>query len=334
MSAYIIAELGLNHNGDPELCRDMIDAAAGSGVDAIKFQLISREVNYNLPPGSPLFMAIEKSDLGKEGYQEMVTYGRKKGLQIISSVADLPSVDVFKSLLFDAIKISSSNFSNQPLLAAVCNMKLPIILSAGSADLVQIMKTVMYLKNRQDVEFSLLHCISQYPTNYSDCHLRVIPYLKEFLQVPVGFSDHTLSVEIGAVAVALGATILEKHFTMNRNLEGPDHQASLMPNEMKAYVKNVRDTEMMLGEPGRYFFKEAQNINYNIRRNIVCRNDLPQYSIINKTNLIIARPGITDGIPVPVDMMEIILGRKIQKPIKKWESVCWNHILGDANDPV
>lgn len=325
MKIEIIAELGINHNGDIDLCRRMIDELSLIGVDAVKFQIVSKELNYNLPEGSPLYPFFKQSDLGVEGYKLMSDYCRKKGIKPYSSIADVCGVDTFMQADFDLVKLSSSNLTNRPLHSKILRLKKPVIFSTGSGTLEEIVNTSNFFSSN-NVQHSVLHCISEYPAPFDKLNLAVIPFLKEILKIDVGFSDHSKGSLAGALAIQKGATILEKHFTLDHGLDGPDHKFSLDIEEMKSYVDSVRLAENSVGDSHKYFVdKVAQND--LIKRAIVLTRDFSRGEIVREGDIVVARPNTIIAGSIHPFEYENIIGKKVSKSVKKWDSLTWSHFL-------
>ncbi len=321
----IIGELGINHNGDRGRCSMMIEELYRLGADGVKLQIVSKETNYNLPASSPLLPAFQQSDLGSEGYGAMVDYCQRVGITPYASAADIPAAELCRKLDVAAIKISSSNLTNRPLQEVIASIGKPVICSTGSASLEEIRDMVVFFQGKK-VPITVLHCISTYPASMKDLSLNIIPFLRETLQVPVGFSDHTKGTLAGAFAVMLGAGVLEKHFTLDHALPGPDHAFSLTPEEMREYVTNVRMAESSMGEVEAYF-SDATRGNPAIRRAIVPVRDLGKHHTIQAGDVIVARPNSPQADAVPPKDLPSILGKQTAKPIPKWDAIRWEHLL-------
>lgn len=258
---FIIAEAGVNHNGDPVRARALIDAAARAGADAVKFQtfrpdlLVTRSAQkaqyQKVQTGSDQSQheMLEALSLSDDVFRELSQYCVTRNIVFLSTPFDAASVDFLASIKVPLIKISSGDLTNLPLLRHIGALKLPIILSTGMATLGEIEASVDALEQagvkRQDI--TLLHCNTDYPTPWHDVNLRVIETLRRAFDLQVGYSDHTTGIEIACAAVALGATVIEKHFTMDRNLPGPDHKASLEPRDLMSLVQSIRHIELAMG---------------------------------------------------------------------------------------
>ena len=258
---FIIAEIGVNHNGSKDIAKKMIDLAAESGVDAVKFQtgipelVMSRyaqKAKYQLENtrnnGEGQLEMVKKLELPIDAYKEFKIYAEQRGLRFMSTPFDLKSVQYLDSIGMETWKIPSGEITNLPYLIAVGRIKKPIILSTGMSTLQEIQEAVRILKKEGCSDIFLLHCNTQYPTPYEDVNLRAMDTIQKATGLPVGYSDHTLGIEVPVAAVAMGAVIIEKHFTLDRTLSGPDHKASLEPAELKAMVRAIRNIEIALGD--------------------------------------------------------------------------------------
>jgi N,N'-diacetyllegionaminate synthase len=258
---FIIAEAGVNHNGDAARARALIDAAAQAGADAVKFQtfrpdlLVTRNAQkaeyqkVQTGAGQSQHDMLAALSLDHDVFRELAQYCVTRNIMFLSTPFDAESADFLASLGVPLIKVSSGDLTNLPLLRHIGALKLPVILSTGMATLGEIEASVDALEQagarRQDI--TLLHCNTDYPTPWHDVNLRVIDTLRRAFDLPVGYSDHTIGIEIACAAVALGATVIEKHFTLDRNLPGPDHKASLEPDELTALVQSIRHIELAMG---------------------------------------------------------------------------------------
>lgn len=260
-STFIIAEAGVNHNGDPARAHALIDAAAAASADAVKFQTFrpdliatkaAQKANYQkAQTGSEQSQhdMLSALTLDESVYRDLAQHCAEKRIMFLSTPFDQGSADLLKSLHVPLIKISSGDLTNLPLLRHIAAMKLPIILSTGMATLGEIEASIDALvaagASRPDI--TLLHCNTDYPTPWTDVNLNVMETLRRAFGLKVGYSDHTVGIEVACAAVALGATIIEKHFTLDRNLPGPDHKASLEPAELASMVRSIRHIELAIG---------------------------------------------------------------------------------------
>lgn len=300
----IIAEIGLNHNGNAELAGRLIDAAAKAGADAVKFQTFSTDefladkesiYTYYQPDGTKIrenqYEMFKRLELPYNSYLKLRDHAQSKGLLFISSVADQMAVDLLDELNAPAFKLASEDIINISLLEYLSKKRRPVIISTGMADLDEIEQAVTLLKKNGLSDLILLHCISMYPTPPKSCNMRKILSLKAHFNVPVGFSDHTEGIDAAVTAIALGACVVEKHFTLDRSLPGPDHKFSADPGEFRMMVEKIRLIEMMLGSKELAFDPSEEAGRIEFRRSIRARNHIPSGEIITKDMLSYKRPG-------------------------------------------
>jgi len=315
----IIAEAGVNHNGDIELAKKLIDAAADAGVDYVKFQtfktenLVSKHAekapyqveNTGVDDGQ--FNMLKKLELDEEAHHELIQHCTQKDIKFLSTAFDLDSVDLLEKLNIDLYKIPSGEITNKPFLQKIAAKQKPIILSTGMANLQEIKNALKVLcDNGSSLEnITVLHCNTEYPTPFEDVNLNAMNTIGKSCEVAVGYSDHTLGIEIAIAAVAQGAICIEKHFTLDRNMDGPDHKASLEPAELKAMVTSIRNVEIALGSS----IKEASNSEKKnievVRKSIHLAKDIAKGNKINADDLMVMRPA--KGVS-PMDLDDVIGG--------------------------
>ena len=300
---FIIAEAGVNHNGDIRLAKKLIDAAAESKADAVKFQtfigekIISRgtdKANYQKKTTdaseSQLDM-IKKLELSFDDFRELKSYCERKGILFLSTPFDIDSARFLNEIGMEIFKIPSGEITNYPLLKIIGQFQKKVIMSTGMSESAEIERAMDVLKECGTEDISLLHCNTQYPTPMEDVNLRAMLQLKNKFHVPVGYSDHTLGIEVPAAAAALGAAIIEKHFTLDKNMEGPDHKASLEPEELAKMVESIRNVETALGDGEKKVTdSEKENI-YVARKSIVAAAPIKQGDIFTEENITVKRPG-------------------------------------------
>jgi len=319
----IIAEAGVNHNGDTGMAYRLIDAAKDAGADYIKFQtfkaekVISRfakKANYQKKETgleeSQLEM-VKKLELDKKSHIELIGYCNQSGIKFLSTPFDLESITLLDQLGLKIFKVPSGEITNYPYLKEIAKYNKRVLLSTGMATLGDIENALDVLtKNGTDYEkITILHCNTEYPTPYEDVNLRAMQTIHQAFKLPVGYSDHTLGIEAPIAAVALGATVIEKHFSLDRNLPGPDHKASLEPDELKAMVSSIRNIEKALGD-GVKKISPSEQKNINIaRKSITAARDIKKGEIFASENITTKRPG--DGIS-PMRWNEIIGRRAIK----------------------
>lgn len=326
---FIIAEAGVNHNGDVNLAKKLIDGAKDARADAIKFQTFKAEnvvtssaekADYQKQTTGgeeSQFEMIKKLELAERDFGELSDYAHKKGIVFLSSPFDGESVDLLDELDVPAFKIPSGEITNFPLLKHIARKKKPIILSTGMSTLREIEEALAVIRGEATEEIVLLHCVTAYPARVEDVNLRAIETLRHEFKLPVGLSDHTPGIIVPIAAVALGACVIEKHFTMDKNLPGPDHQASLEPHELTQMVEAIRQVEKAMGDGNKMPTEEEKQIQKVARRSIVASVDIPQGAIITEQMLATKRPG-TGLEPRHIDM---VIGRKTRKSIKANELV-------------
>lgn len=302
----IIAEAGVNHNGDINLAKKLIDAAASAGVDYVKFQtfnakkLVSKnaqKADYqktNTGNGSESQLAmLQKLELTEEMHTELIKYCNSKSVKFLSTGFDLESIDFLNKLNIDLFKIPSGEITNLPYLRKIGSLGKPIIVSTGMADMKEVEDAIdVILKAGADKsDITILHCNTEYPTPMRDVNLYAMNTIGKTFDVPIGYSDHTLGIEIPVAAVALGATVIEKHFTLDKTMEGPDHRASLEPDELKAMVKAIRNIEEAFGH-GRKEPSSSEIRNKAIaRKSIVAKTQIKKGNPFTENNITIKRPG-------------------------------------------
>lgn len=302
----IIAEAGVNHNGSIQLALELIDAAVEAGADIVKFQtfntndLVSRyaekadyqKKNINNTDDTQYFM-LKDLELSHEFHHKLYKYCQKKNIIFLSTAFDLSSIEFLVSLGIDRFKIPSGEITNLPYLKAIAAFKKPIILSTGMATLGEIEAALNVLESSgmSREQMVVLHCHTDYPTAMRDVHLKAMKTISQAFGVKVGYSDHTLGIEVAIAAVALGACVIEKHLTINKNLEGPDHKASTEPEDFKKMVKAIRNIEVALGDKiKRPSASELKN-KLAARKSLVAASPICIGAPFTKDNLAVKRPG-------------------------------------------
>ena len=330
MGIRIIAEAGVNHNGSIELAKQMVDQARAAGADYVKFQtfqpeaLVSRfaeKAEYQKETtgsgGSQLEM-LQKLALTQEDFRELKGYCDKVGVGFLSTPFDLDSIDFLETLDMDFWKIPSGEITNLPYLVRIAHTGREIVMSTGMCRETDIEAAVTALRQNGAGEITLLHCNTQYPTPMEDVNLRVMDTLRRHFGVPVGYSDHTIGIEVPIAAAALGATVIEKHFTLDKTMEGPDHRASLEPGELKLMISGVRNVEKALGNDEKKPSKsEKENIGI-VRKSIVALREIKEGELFTESNLTVKRPGT--GIS-PMHWFDVI-GKRAHKAYKVDEMIC------------
>jgi len=315
MSVYIIAEAGDNHNGDFHLALKLIDVAVGSGAVCVKFQtfvkeeVISRRAKkaeyQKASTGSDesQFEMVKKLELSFKDFQDLNAYCQSKRIQFLSTPFDLPSIAFLDTLDMPFWKIPSGEVTNLPYLLAIAKTKKPVVMSTGMCEMTEIKAAMEVLRANGTPKITLLHCNTEYPTPFEDVNLRAMLTMKEHFGVDVGYSDHTKGIEVPIAAVAMGATIIEKHFTLDRNMQGPDHKASLEPQELADMVKSIRNIEKSLGN-GVKVPSPSERKNIEIaRKSIVARCTIKKGDFLTEKNITTKRPG--NGIS-PMRWFEVL----------------------------
>lgn len=310
---FVIGEAGINHNGKLSLALKLVDKAKEAGVTAVKFQTFKAEALDSRKAKVKIFKKLE---LSKQDFIKLKKYCDKKGL-IFLSTPHSPEAIGFLEPLVPCYKIGSADLTNIPFLEKVASKKKPIILSTGMASLSEIRKVVRAIKKQRNTKIILLQCTTCYPCPLEEVNLQAITTLKKEFGLPVGLSDHTLSTVVPALAVALGAQVIEKHFTLARTLPGPDHAASLTPEELKQMVKAIREAEKALGSPLKKPTKNESKIKKLVRKSIVAKMALAKGTVLKKEMLTIKRPGT--GIE-PKDLDKVI-GKKTKRGLGRDELI-------------
>lgn len=333
---YIIAEIGSNHNGDMALCRRLIDAAAAAGAHAVKFQswseasLIAREeyernTEYSDKKkhfGSLLEM-VQAYQLTEQQHHEALAHCRKRGITFCSTPFSEREVDLLEELDVPFFKIASMDVVHLPFLRYVARKRRPMVISTGMATLAEIDRAVETVRQVGNDQVALLHCISIYPPEYETIHLRNIEMLRQAFDVPVGFSDHSLGVAIPLAAVALGACIIEKHFTLDKDMAGWDHAISADPDELRIIVAEGGNIFNALGSACRSVMPAELEKREKFRRSLVVRTNLPQGHVLTEGDVSAKRPGT--GIS-PAEQ-QYVLGRKLARAVVEDQVLAWADLL-------
>ncbi len=327
----IIAEAGVNHNGSIDLAKKLIDVAADSGADVVKFQtfkaenlstLYAKKANYqkNLTSQKESqFDMLKKLELNKEMHIELINYSKVKNIKFLSSPFDLESIELLKELGLEIFKIPSGEITNLPYLRHIGKLNKKVILSTGMSNMDEINNALDVLINSGTKKNNIivLHANTEYPTPMEDVNLKAMLTIGRELDVNFGYSDHTLGIEVDIAAVAMGAICIEKHFTLNCNMEGPDHKASLEPDQLKEMVRTIRNIELALGSNIKKPSKsELPNIQI-VRKSIVAKTEIKKGEIFIEKNITVKRP--SGGIS-PMKWDEVI-GTKATKNYKKDELI-------------
>ncbi|MCR5293956.1 MAG: N-acetylneuraminate synthase [Lachnospiraceae bacterium] len=328
MSVYIIAEAGVNHNGCFELACKLVDAAKSAGVDCIKFQTFKSQnlVSSNAQKaeyqkgttgdGSQVDM-LKKLELSYEEFLLLKAYCDKTGITFLSTPFDLESIDFLNSIDMPFWKIPSGEITNLPYLLALAKTGKPVVMSTGMCDMAEIRAAIKVLRENGTKDIKLLHCNTEYPTPFEDVNLKAMETMKNAFGLDVGYSDHTKGIEVPIAAAALGAVVIEKHFTLDRNMDGPDHKASLEPDELAGMVSGIRHIEQALGTGDKKpSLSEKKNI-AAARKSIVAKRKIKMGDELTKDNITVKRPG--SGIS-PMKWFEV-LGKKAVRDFEEDELI-------------
>ena len=341
-STFIIAEAGVNHNGSEKLALELINAASQSGADAIKFQTFNTKKLVSIyaetadyqkknTNESNQFSMLNKLELSKETHIKIFEKCQELNIEFLSTPFDIESAVFLVNLGMKKIKIPSGEITNLSFIKELASFNLPIILSTGMSSIDEVKDAVSTIKKMREIKnfshpldemLTILHCTSNYPTKYEDVNLKAIQTLEEKFSMPVGYSDHTLGIDVASLAVVMGAKIIEKHFTLDKSMLGPDHKASLNPEELCLMIKKIKETEVCLGDG----IKEAQKneipIKELVRRSVALKLDKKKGETLNSEDLILLRPG--NGIS-PIELKKVF-GKKIKKDTLKGTILCWSDI--------
>jgi N,N'-diacetyllegionaminate synthase len=321
--AFIIAELGINHNGDPDIAKKMIDEVAKTGADAVKFQTYTTDTF--VAKGNPYYEIFRQAEMsGLDVLREMKARCEDQGVIFFSSATDSVGLDILGELDVPLLKFSSANITNKPLFDKAARTGLPMIISSGSCTLGEVASAVDDLEAAGAEEVGILKCTSVYPTPNDQVNLRGMATLKAAFDCPIGFSDHTLGSDAAIAAVALGATIIEKHFTLDRSMEGHDHHFSATPEELSNLVTSVRAVETMQGSSKLGPCGEEVEFRKIGRRCVTAATDISANTEIQPDMVAVRRPSGAPGIS-PANI-EVVIGRTVKRNISEGEGVAWQDI--------
>lgn len=302
MSCFIIAEAGVNHNGDINLAFKLCDAAKNAGADAVKFQIFDADKlvtknakkaeyqNKNDKSSDTQYQMLKKLALSNEEFSEISNYCNKIGIKFMATAFDEDSIDFLHSLGVNVIKIPSGEITNLPYLIKISKLWDNIILSTGMATIDEI-KDAYDVLSKYGVRVTVLHCTTEYPAPFETVNLNAMKTLGKTLGINYGYSDHTKGIEVPIAAVALGATIIEKHFTLDKNMDGPDHKASIEPDELKLMVDSIRNVETALGQSNKIVNDCEMKNRLVARKSIVAKKAIKKGELFTEDNLTTKRPG-------------------------------------------
>lgn len=321
---FIIAEAGVNHNGEIELARRLVDAAVEAGADAVKFQTFKAErlVTEEAPKAAyqqkttsseeSQQAMLRRLELSEEAHRELLGYCRERGALFMSSPFDEERADFLDRLGVAVFKIPSGELTNLPFLEHVARKGKPMIVSTGMSHLEEVKAAVEAIKRAGNLQVVLLHCLSNYPADPAEANLRAMRTMEAALDRPVGYSDHTPGIEVALAAVALGACVIEKHFTLDRNLPGPDHRASLEPGELAAMIRGIRIVEASLGHGRKEPAPSEADTAAVARKSLVAARDIPAGMTLTEEMITAKRP----GTGLPPSMRDSLVGRQARRDIR------------------
>ena len=317
---YVIAEAGLNHNGEINIAKKMIDDAYNAGADAIKFQTYKSE-NF-LSESSEYFNFFKDVELSFDDFTILKDYADNIGITFLSTPFDFESADFLKKIGISAFKVASSDLTNIPLIEHIAKMNLPMIISTGLGTLDEIDESVEICNSLGNEKIAILHCVADYPANEEKANLDALITMKKKYEVPIGYSDNGESTVVDEVAVSLGADIIEKHFTLDKKMDGPDHSFSILPTDMKQLITKFRLIEKIKGTGNKVPNDSEIKNKIAIRKSITCSKSIKNGESFSLENIAIKRPG--NGIDPK--FWNKILGKKAIRDINKDEKISWDDI--------
>jgi N-acetylneuraminate synthase len=331
---FIIAEAGVNHNGDIKLASALIDAARQAGADAIKFQtfktekIVTRNANkadyQKTPQVESQFDMIKRLELTYNDFQELQAYCKKIGLEFLSTAADVESLDfLVDTLHVPVIKIGSGEVNNLNFLKQIAAKNKPMILSTGMATLGEVETAINTIRSVTAAPLTLLHCTTNYPCPMDQVNLSAMLTLRDAFKLPAGYSDHTAGIEVPIAAVALGACIIEKHFTLDKALEGPDHKASLDPDELTQMVRAIRHIELAMGDGIKRPSADEEKNKQVARRRLVVNRDLPKGHVLTEKDIEFKRA----NAGLFAEHLELVVGKTLIIGINAETALQWKHLM-------
>lgn len=338
MPVFVIAEAGVNHNGDVMLAKELIDIAAAAGANAVKFQtystdkLVSAEApkaeyqKRNADEDESQAEMLRRLELKRSDYEELVSRCLERGIVFLSTPFDEDAVDFLDALGTPAFKLGSGDLTNLPLLEHVAIKGKPAILSTGMSDLEEVREAVKMMQKFGCTSLILLQCVSNYPADAADVNLKAMSTMANEFSLPVGYSDHTEGIEVALAAAALGACVIEKHFTLSKTLPGPDHRASLEPSELKAMIAGIRKVEAALGTGEKTRTASEENTAQVARRSLTAARDISAGTQLTRDMIAIQRPG-TGLSPARISS---VVGRRLRIDVKTGSQLSFD-MLDDEN---
>ena len=340
MSTFVIAEAGVNHNGDVAIAHQLIDVAADAKANAIKFQTFNADkltsnkallADYQRAGGEiSQQQMLKKLELSIDDHLELKKHCDQKNIEFMSTAFDHDSADFLVKLGIKRVKVPSGEITNHPFIGHLSKFKLPMIISTGMTHLEEIIEAKNVIENAwaelskvpAGNDLQVLHCTSLYPAPFEEVNLRAITLLQETLDLPIGYSDHTLGIDASIMAVALGACTIEKHFTLDKNAKGPDHKASLVPSELKTLVGKIRDTEIALGAKEKFPTDAELKMRTFARRSLTIRREVEAGARITEDDIAILRPG--SGIEPK--FLNDVLKRRTKVRLNSGHTLTWDDL--------
>ncbi len=332
---FVIAEAGVNHNGKPEIAKELIEVAIEAGANAVKFQTFNTDLivtrkaakaKYQLQnddDSESQYDMLNRLEFSQEVIKNLNTFCQKRNIIFLSSPFESKSSDILEKLDVVAYKIPSGEITNLKFLAHVAHKRKPMIVSTGMSSLGEVETAINIIEKTGNNKIILLHCVSTYPADPSDANLKAMATMSSAFGFPVGFSDHTLGFEVSFAAVALGACIIEKHFTLNRNDSGPDHQASLEPEELKNFIQGIRRVEAALGNGRKKIAHSEKNTAEVSRKSLISVLTLTKGSVLTEKMIRIMRP----GTGLPPNVLPHIIGRKLNRNVSAGTPISLDMLL-------
>lgn len=335
MAVYVIAEAGVNHNGSVKNAFKMIDCAKECGCDCIKFQTFKADalVTSNAPKAdyqmrntngsNTQFEMLKSLELNDREFEELKAHCDEIGIEFMSTPFDIESVDVLERIGVTRYKISSGDINNKQLLQYVAKTGKSMVVSTGMSTIEEVTKAVDWIEQVGNHQITLLHCTSNYPTSYDEVNMKAMQTLQQKFGYPIGYSDHTKGDLASIVAVAMGATVIEKHFTLDKNMEGPDHKASLNVEELKEMVDDIRAVETIMGNGVKQPMISELNTRIVARKSVILAHNIQKGEILKKEDLVLKRPG--NGLAP--EYLDELIGKVLVRDMKAEEMITWKDVV-------
>lgn len=342
MSTFIIAEAGVNHNGDEDKALELVDLAAASGANAVKFQTFSADrltrpgaekaaYQQRATGAGDQHSMLKALELSEDAHRRIAERCRERNIEFMSTAFDEISLDMLVALGIKRIKVPSGEITNAPFVTYMASLGLPMIISTGMATMAEVEQAVELVRSvharlgrpPSDEGLTILHCTSNYPAEAADVNLRAMMTIAQVTGLPVGYSDHTLGIAVSTAAVAMGAAVIEKHFTLDKDLPGPDHMASLEPRELKALVASIREIEQALGDGVKKPTESELAVRALVRRSVTTLRDLEEGAVVTPADVTLLRPGT--GIP-PAEL-DVVYGRRVKQAVAAGTTLSWSDLI-------